>query len=449
MTGRLSPLERVLEALPPRLAGLFETGLVAIETVPAESMPCHACTVLRRGDFRFTIQVDEEVATMAPPAALRGIIRHEVGHIFLGHFGPDHQACSLPCNTLAEEAEVNHYLPEEELLAIEEAFTSLLLLRLARRGGPLLAQLAASLGAKSALVRPQAVSAMAGLAPDLPPLWRYLHPLLHPLERRQERQRQGCPFPIPEWGEGGQTAGDALDGAAEASPCGGVQVEEGALGEAMGVAAALATSPRGKEAAAELMPAPSSWGTDAAGSAISWQVPPLPAWAQEVMAWARRMVSREWRLVRTRRRPRIDILRATGMYIPDRGYERQRRRTRVAFAVDTSGSMARDLHYAHPAIRFLLNQGVEVHFLCGDVRVEVDVLLRPGDEIPQPRGGGGTDICPLVEAAVAHRPDGLVVYTDAAIPRWPEKPEGTTVLWVVPSGCTPPYGEVVVWQPLQ
>jgi predicted metal-dependent peptidase len=136
------------------------------------------------------------------------------------------------------------------------------------------------------------------------------------------------------------------------------------------------------------------------------------------------------------------------MYIPDRGYERRRRRTRVAFAVDTSGSMARDLHYAYPAIRFLLNQGVEVHFLCGDVRVEVDVLLRPGDEIPQPRGGGGTDICPLVEAAVAHRPDGLVVYTDAAIPRWPEKTEGTDVLWVVPSGCTPPYGEVVVWQPL-
>jgi hypothetical protein len=41
-----------------------------------------------------------------------------------------------------------------------------------------------------------------------------------------------------------------------------------------------------------------------------------------------------------------------------------------------------------------------------------------------------------------------VVYTDAAIPRWPEKTEGTTILWVVPSGCTPPYGEVVVWQPL-
>lgn len=445
MTGRPSPLERVLEALPPRLAGLFETGLVAIETVPAGSMPCHACTVLRKGDFRFTIQVDEEVASMAPPTALRGVIRHELGHIFLAHFGPDHEACTLPCNTLAEEAEVNHYLPEEELAVMEEAFTSLLLLRLARRGGPLLAQLAASLGVRSALVRPQAVSAMAGLAPDLPPLWRYLHPLLHPLER----EPQGCPLPIPGWGGRDQTAGDALEEALEASPCGGVQVEEGALGEAMGVAAALATSPRGKEAAAELAGGRRSWGSEASGSAIPWQMPALPAWAQEVMAWARRMARREWRLARTRRRPRVDILRATRMYIPDRGYERRRRHTRVAFAVDTSGSMARDLHYAHPAIRFLLAHGVEVHFLCGDVRVEVDVLLRPGDEIPEPRGGGGTDICPLVEAAAAHRPDGLVVYTDAAIPRWPEKPQGTDVLWVVPPGCIPPYGEVAVWQPFQ
>ena len=418
MTGRPSPLERVLSALPPRLAGLFETGLVAIETVPAESMPHHARTILRKGDFRFTIQVDEEVAAAASPTALRGLVRHELGHIFLAHFGPEHAACALPCNILAEEAEVNHYLPEEELLAIEEAFTAVLLLRLARRGGPLLAQLAASLGVRSALVRPNMVSVMAGLSPDLPPLWRYLHPLLHPLDE-----------PL------------------EASPCGGIQVEEGALGEAMGVAAALATSPRGKEAAAELGGHRRSWGSAAGESAITWKTPPLPAWAQEVMAWARRMAKRDWRLVRTRRRPRVDILRATRMYIPDRGYERRRRRTRVAFAVDTSGSMARDLHYAHPAIRFLLAHGVEVHFLCGDVRVEVDALLRPGDEIPEPRGGGGTDICPLVEAAVAHRPDGLVVYTDALIPRWPEEPEGTAILWVVPPGHLPPYGEVVVWRP--
>ena len=118
--------EKVTRSLPPRLAGLLESGLVAIELRSSKLPTNHALTVYRKGDFRFTILLRSETVRAAGEAAIRGLIRHELGHIFLGHFADSHLECQRLCNTLAEEAEVNYYVPREELMAIDAVATRLL-----------------------------------------------------------------------------------------------------------------------------------------------------------------------------------------------------------------------------------------------------------------------------------------------------------------------------------
>ncbi|MDW8008394.1 MAG: VWA-like domain-containing protein [Chloroflexota bacterium] len=436
-------LGKVLAALPPALAGLFETGLLAIEIRDGpEARRPYAMTVYRRGSYTFTIVLDAHAVAVASRTALQAIVRHELGHIVMGHFGPEHEACRLPCNTLAEEAEVNSFLSQEEREAMEDALTVLALRSLARRLGPTIAMLLPGAGLRAKVVDPDHVRAMAGLSADLPPRWRWLHPLLHPMPPDQEPpdlDARGTGGPGTEVGTGGEGRLDDGD------PCGGVQVEEGAMEEAAGVAAAIAASPRAREALGEA--SRRGWGSEPGGNAIEWHPPLLPRWAQEVVEWVRKLAHRTWALRRIRHRPRIDFLRATGVYRPDRGYDRVRTAGEVTFVVDASGSMIQDVHYAHPAISYLLHQGIAVRFICGDVQVEVDTLLRPGDQIPAPKGCGGTDICPLMERAASYRPHGICVYTDAAIPRWPPQPEGAEVLWVVPEGITPPYGQAVHWRP--
>lgn len=421
--------EKVTRSLPPRLAGLLESGLVAIELRSSKLPTNHALTVYRKGDFRFTILLRSETVRAAGEAAIRGLIRHELGHIFLGHFADSHLECQRLCNTLAEEAEVNYYVPREELMAIDAVATRLLQEFAAQALGEDAARiLAAAGGLHARAVYPEEVAARAGLSPDLPPLWRLLHPLLHPWPEEEP--------PLLPGGEG-----------QEAGLCGGVQVDADALAEAMGVAAAIASSPRGQGALSELQEQARSWGSGQGRESIPWQMPSLPPWAQKLAEWARRLAEREWRRRRSRLRPRLDVLRSTGRYLPDWGRERRRKEATVVLAVDTSGSMAQDLHYARPAVEFLLAQGFTVRFICGDVEVTVDELLRPGSPIPDPAGGGGTDICPLVERAQQYSPKGIAIYTDAAIPRWPPRPEGASVLWIVPAGARPPYGEVAHWRP--
>lgn len=426
-------MEKVMCSLPPHLTGLLESGLVTIELRSRSRPTNHAMTVYEKGSFRFTIILRSETVRAASEAAIRGLIRHELGHIFLGHFNHRHEECQLPCNTLAEEAEVNYYVPREELEAIDAVASQLLQEFAVQVLGEEKARALAEAGAfHTRAIYPEEVAAQAGLSPDLPPLWRFLHPLLHPLPPGQRGRHL--------------LAGDGEE-AGDLDICGGIEVEEGALPEAMGVAAALASSPRGKDALQALQEQPRSWGSGAGKTPLPWQIPSLPNWAQRLAEWARCLVEKEWRRSRSRLRPRLDFLRATGRYTPGWTRDRKQGEATVTFVVDTSGSMVTDLHYARPAIEFLLTQGITVRFIAGDVQVEIDELLWPGSPIPDPAGGGGTDICPLVERAVQYSPRGIAIYTDAAIPQWPPRPEGAEVLWIVPAGYHPPYGEVVRWQP--
>ncbi|WP_425450950.1 DUF2201 family putative metallopeptidase [Deinococcus irradiatisoli] len=122
---------------------------------------------------------------------------------------------------------------------------------------------------------------------------------------------------------------------------------------------------------------------------------------------------------------------------------------RALIAVDTSGSVDDD------AVRALIAevQGVlgayphvQATLYYADTQAYGPYDLRPGDAIPDPQGGGGTDFRPVFEKAEAADPDVIVYLTDGYGDFPPNAPRAPT-LWVVPPGGLEdggfPFGDVL------
>lgn len=118
-------------------------------------------------------------------------------------------------------------------------------------------------------------------------------------------------------------------------------------------------------------------------------------------------------------------------------------------AVDTSGSVDDD------AVRALVGevQGVlgayphvRATLYYADTEAYGPFELRPGDDIPTPQGGGGTDFRPIFALAEEHEPDVLIYLTDG-YGDFPDEAPATPTLWVVPPGGLEdegfPFGEVL------
>ena len=111
-------------------------------------------------------------------------------------------------------------------------------------------------------------------------------------------------------------------------------------------------------------------------------------------------------------------------------------RPRVAFGIDTSGSMGADelrraVSEAQGCIRAL---GVPVTFLACDAAVHANREVKTAAElVAQLRGGGGTDFNPIFEAVEALRPrvDLFVFVTDGQGPAPAEAPRGLDTIWVL------------------
>lgn len=130
---------------------------------------------------------------------------------------------------------------------------------------------------------------------------------------------------------------------------------------------------------------------------------------------------------------------------------------RVAFGVDTSGSMsaeqcAQGLREAYGVCRAL---GARVRYLAVDAAVHVNVEITAATDLrPLLKGGGGTDFRPLFDAVMAIpeaiRPTVLVLYTDGygTAPELP--PPGLHTLWVLTAdGRSPvPWGKVIRLPPV-
>ncbi|WP_019010508.1 vWA domain-containing protein [Deinococcus aquatilis] len=118
-------------------------------------------------------------------------------------------------------------------------------------------------------------------------------------------------------------------------------------------------------------------------------------------------------------------------------------------AVDTSGSVDDE------AVRALVGEVQGVLGAYPHVRATLyyaDTVaygpfdLRPGDPIPPPQGGGGTDFRPIFRLLDAHEPDVLIYLTDG-YGDFPDTPPRMPTLWVVPPGGLEdegfPFGEVL------
>lgn len=117
--------------------------------------------------------------------------------------------------------------------------------------------------------------------------------------------------------------------------------------------------------------------------------------------------------------------------------------------VDTSGSVddaaVRDLVSevqgvlgAYPHVRATL--------YYADTELYGPHVLRAGDDIPPPQGGGGTDFRPIFGRLAEEEPDVLIYLTDG-YGDFPEEPPRTPTLWVVPPGGLEdqgfPFGDVL------
>ncbi|MDB5046223.1 MAG: hydrolase [Deinococcus sp.] len=118
-------------------------------------------------------------------------------------------------------------------------------------------------------------------------------------------------------------------------------------------------------------------------------------------------------------------------------------------AVDTSGSVDDE------AVRALVGevQGVlgayphvRATLYYADTEAYGPFDLHPGDPIPPPQGGGGTDFRPIFRLLDAHEPDVLIYLTDG-YGDFPDTPPRMPTLWVVPPGGLEdegfPFGEVL------
>ncbi|WP_019585807.1 vWA domain-containing protein [Deinococcus apachensis] len=118
-------------------------------------------------------------------------------------------------------------------------------------------------------------------------------------------------------------------------------------------------------------------------------------------------------------------------------------------AVDTSGSVddgavralvaeVQGVLGAYPHVKAIL--------YYADTEAYGPFELRPGDTIPQPQGGGGTDFRPIFNLSETHEPDVLVYLTDG-YGDFPEQPPKMPTLWVVPPGGLEdegfPFGDVL------
>jgi predicted metal-dependent peptidase len=112
-------------------------------------------------------------------------------------------------------------------------------------------------------------------------------------------------------------------------------------------------------------------------------------------------------------------------------------RPRVAFGVDTSGSMGQDelRRAVSEAQGCLRAMGTPITFLACDAAVHgVPREIKTAAElVANLRGGGGTDFCPIFAAVEALRPkvDLFVFVTDGQGPAPAEAPRGCESIWVL------------------
>lgn len=121
---------------------------------------------------------------------------------------------------------------------------------------------------------------------------------------------------------------------------------------------------------------------------------------------------------------------------------------KIAFAIDTSGSMSEDdLKQAIAELEEIRRQfNAQVYFLDCDAGVYESRWIGPYEPLPALQGGGGTDFAPVFSHLIEKRikPDYCVMFTDGYGNFGDDPTSQFDVLWVITNQqVTPPFGDVV------
>ena len=121
---------------------------------------------------------------------------------------------------------------------------------------------------------------------------------------------------------------------------------------------------------------------------------------------------------------------------------------KIAFAIDTSGSMSEDdLKQAIAELEDIRKQfNAKVYFLDCDAGVYESRWISPYEPLPALQGGGGTDFAPVFEHLIEKRiqPDCCVMFTDGYGSFGEDPTQKFDVLWVITNqDVQPPFGDVI------
>lgn len=121
---------------------------------------------------------------------------------------------------------------------------------------------------------------------------------------------------------------------------------------------------------------------------------------------------------------------------------------KIAFAIDTSGSMSEDdLRQAIAELEEIRKQfNARVYFLDCDAGVYESRWISPYEPLPALQGGGGTDFAPVFSHLIENRiqPDYCVMFTDGYGNFGDDPTMKFDVLWVITNQqVQPPFGDVI------
>ena len=298
-------------------ARMFTTGVLEVKADPDAPMPAY--TMWQPGEQQFHIRIKQEVLDTWGDEDLVFLLRHEIGHVILGHFG--FEECHGTDFLIAADINVNYHLRGNDDI-------------IRRNNGVIAADWLKELG-------------LDYQAYPLP----VLHEILH---QKDEGQSNGM--------------------------CGGVQGvgDEDAMVEAS--TAALAA--KGELDEEEQQSIGAKPGTGSANNAVRSLSENRPEWADKLSEWAQNMVELIIASSRTHKRPSWSY-KAYGLHVPTTQPSWAYKPATVVLLVDTSGSMISLVQQIGPTIAFLKQHDIKVRLIAGDTRVLYDELCdQPPDTLP-------------------------------------------------------------------
>ena len=296
---------------------MFTLGVLELQAV--ETGPAPAYTMWQPGEQQFHIRITQEVLDTWDDRSLEFLVRHEIGHVVLGHFSYDE--CKQMDALIAADININYHLRADDDI-------------ITKFNGVVASEWLEKLG-------------LEYQAYPLP----VIHEILH------------------------QMAEESTNGM-----CGGVQGVENETDMTDASTAALAA--KGELSEEEQQAVGAKPGSGSANNAVRSLSENRPEWADKLSEWAQNIVELIVARNRSHHRPSWSY-KAYGLHVPTVQPTWVYKPSTVVLLVDTSGSMIQLVQQIGPTIAFLNQHDIKVRLVAGDTRVLYDELTtQPPASLP-------------------------------------------------------------------